>query len=115
MNSEKSKASDCHKLTLNLRDKISLKSRDKYLALSNLSICYTWENIKKPLKNNESKTLVPMWNDEIDLPYRSNSVLDIQLYFEYISKKCETPIDNTGIRICANKTENRIIFKLNTG
>ena len=115
INSEKSKTSDRHKLTLNLRDKIRLKIRDKYLTLSNLSICFTWENIKKLLKNSKSKTLVPMLNNKIDLPDRSNSVSDIQLYFDYVINKCETPIDNPRIRICVNKIENRVTFKLNTG
>ena len=41
MNSENSKTSDPHRLLLNLSDKINLKGSDKYVALSNLSICYT--------------------------------------------------------------------------
>ena len=40
MSSENSKTSDPHKLWLNLADKINLKRSDKYVALSNLSICY---------------------------------------------------------------------------
>ena len=40
-NSENSKMFDLHKLLLNLTDKIKLKRTDKYVALSNLSICYT--------------------------------------------------------------------------
>ena len=55
MNSENSKASDSHKLLLNLSDKIDLKSSDKYVALSNLSIYYTWQNIEKSCKNNKFK------------------------------------------------------------
>ena len=47
MNPENSKTSDGHKLLLNLSYKIDLKSSDKYVALSNLSIYYTWKNIKK--------------------------------------------------------------------
>ena len=47
MNSENSKASDPHRLLLNLTDKINLKRSDKYVALSNLSISYTWESLKK--------------------------------------------------------------------
>ena len=39
-------------LLLNLANKINLKRSGKYVALSNLSICYTWENIKKSYKNN---------------------------------------------------------------
>ena len=43
MNFESSKTSDPHRLLLNLTDKINLKRNDKYVALSNLSIYYTWE------------------------------------------------------------------------
>ena len=43
MNFENSKASDPHRLLLNLSDKINLNSKDKYVALSNLSIYYTWK------------------------------------------------------------------------
>ena len=50
MNSENSKTFDLHRLLLNLLDKINLKRSDKYIALSNLSICYTWKNIKSHTK-----------------------------------------------------------------
>ena len=43
MNSENSKTSDPHRLLLNLTDKIDLRRKDKYIALSNLSIYYTWK------------------------------------------------------------------------
>ena len=52
MNSENSKISDPHRLLLNLTDKLISKRIDKYIALSNLSIYYTWKNIKKSYKNN---------------------------------------------------------------
>ena len=47
MNSENSKTSDPHRLLLNLTDKIDLRRKDKYIALSNLSIYYTWTNVLK--------------------------------------------------------------------
>ena len=50
MNFENSKPSDPQKLLINLSDKTNLKKRDKYVALSNLSIYYTWKNIKKSYK-----------------------------------------------------------------
>ena len=50
MNSKKSKTSDPRRLLLNLIDKIDLRREDKYIALSNLSIYYTWKNIKKSYK-----------------------------------------------------------------
>ena len=47
MNSKNSKASYPHKLLLNLTDKIDLKRKGKYIALSNPSIYYAWEQKKK--------------------------------------------------------------------
>ena len=41
MNSENSKTFDPHRLLLNVSDRINVKRRDKYVALSNLSIYYT--------------------------------------------------------------------------
>ena len=51
MNSENSKRSDPQRLLLNLSDKVNFKRSDKYVALSNLSISYTWKNIKKSYEN----------------------------------------------------------------
>ena len=42
INSRNSNKSDPHRLLFNLSDKITLKRSDKYLALSNLSIDYTY-------------------------------------------------------------------------
>ena len=72
-NSEKkknnnNKTSDPHRLSLNLIDKIDLRRKDKYIALSNLSIYYTWKNIKKSYKNNKFKTSAPTWYEEFELP-----------------------------------------------
>ena len=89
MNSKNSKTSDPHRLLLNLSDKINLKRSDKYVALSNLSNYYTWENIKKSYKNNKFKTSAPKWNEEFELPDGSYSVSDIEDYFEYIFKNME--------------------------
>ena len=47
MNSENNKTSDPYRLLLNLSD----KTINKYIALSNLTIYYTWKNIKKLCKN----------------------------------------------------------------
>ena len=48
MNPKNSKASDPHRLLLNLTGKINLKRSDKYVALSSLRICYTWKNLVQP-------------------------------------------------------------------
>ena len=55
MNSKNSKTSDPHRLLLKLTDKTDLRRKDKYIALSNLSIYYTWKNIKKAYKNSNLK------------------------------------------------------------
>ena len=53
-----------------------------------------------------------MRNDKFELPDGSNSVLDIQNYFEYILKKHGENIGNLSVRIYVNKIENRITFKV---
>ena len=56
MNSKNSKLSYPHRLLLNLTDKKDLRRKDKYIALSNLSIYYTNNtNIKLSYKNNKFK------------------------------------------------------------
>ena len=50
MKSGNSKTLDFHRLLLKLLDKINLKRKDKYVALLNLSIYYTWKNIKSNTK-----------------------------------------------------------------
>ena len=57
-----SKTSSPNRLLLNLRDKTSLERSDKYVALSNLSMIYTWKNIKMSYKNNKFKISTPTWN-----------------------------------------------------
>ena len=47
INFKNSKTSNLDKLLLNLTDKIDLRRKDKYITLSNLSIYYTWKNIKR--------------------------------------------------------------------
>ena len=51
MNFENSKTSDPRRLLLNLTEKMDLKRKDRYIALSNLSIYYAWKNIKKSKMN----------------------------------------------------------------
>ena len=114
MNSENSKTSDPHRLLLNLTEKIDLRRKGKYIALSNLSIYFTCKNIKNSYKNKKFKISVPTWNEEFKLPDGSYSISDIQDYFEYILKKHEEK-HNPLIRIYINKIGNRITFKIKTG
>ena len=86
MNSEYSKASKLHVLILKLINKLDLRRNEKNIALSNLSIYYTWRNIKSSHNNNKFKISAPTWNYKYELPDGSYSVSDIQDYFEYILK-----------------------------
>ena len=60
------KTYDPHTLLLNLTDKIDLKRKDKYTALSILSIYHTWKNIRKSYKNNNFKISTPALNYLMD-------------------------------------------------
>ena len=78
MNSENSKTSKPHILKLKLTDKLDLRLDKKVVAISNLSIYYTWKNIKNTFNNNKFKISAPTWNEEFKLPDGSYSVSDIQ-------------------------------------
>ena len=84
MNSENSKTSMTHVLTLKLTSKLDLRIGEKVIALSNLSIYYTWRNIKSSYNNNKFKISTPTWNNEFESPDGSYSVSNIQDYFKYI-------------------------------
>ena len=86
MNSENSKTSEPHVLILKLTDKLDLRRGEKIIALSNLSIYYTWKNIKNSYNNNKFKISAPTWNDKFELHDGSYSVSDIQDCFKYILK-----------------------------
>ena len=115
VNSENSRTSEYHVLVLKLTDKLDLRKGQKTVALSNLSIYYTWKNIKNSYNNNKFKISAPTWSEEFELPDGSYSISDIQDYFEYIKKKHIENVDNPPIRIYINRIENRITFKIKSG
>ena len=55
MNSENSNTPKPHVSILKLTYKSNLRIGEKIIALSNLSIYYTWKNIKKSYNNNKFK------------------------------------------------------------
>ena len=82
---------------------MGLRNGEKSVALSNLSIYYTWKNIKSSYNNNKLKVSAPTWNDKFELLDGSYSVSDVHDYFEFILKKHGENTDNISIRIYANK------------
>ena len=115
MDSENSKTSDPHRLLVNLSDKINLKRSDKYVALSNPSIYYTWKITKKVIQRQQ------IWNISCDVDWRILIAWWIKFCIRYLRlfwicvKKDETVADNPSIRIHVNKIETRITFKIKAG
>ena len=107
MNTENSYTNEPHRFRLSIADQLNL-------ALGNLSIYYTWKNIKSAYNKNKFKISTPTWNDTFDLPDGSYSITDIQSYFEFIIKKHKTLTENAPVQIYPNKIKNRIVFKINT-
>ena len=71
LNFENSKTSEPHVLILKLTDKLDIRSGEKNVALSSLSIYYTWKNIKS-LYNNKFKMLQ---HGMINLNYQMGHIL----------------------------------------
>ena len=75
MNSENSKNPKPHVLALKFTNKLDWRIGKKVIALSNLSIYYTWKNIKSPYNSNKFKISAPTWNDNLNyqvdlIPYK---------------------------------------------
>ena len=115
MNTKNTKTNESHRFRYNLIDKLNLKNPNKNMALANLSIYYTWKNVKSIYKNNKFKISAPTWSQKFDLPDGWYNIPAIQDYFEYVIKKYETIIDTAPIFIYANNINNRIVFKIKTG
>ena len=95
MNSENSKTSKPHVLILKLANKLDLRIDEKTIALSNLTIYYTYLLF--------------------EMPDGSYSVSDFQDFFEYIFKKHGQDINKPSLQIYLNKIENTVTFKVKNG
>ena len=83
MNSKNSKTNEPYKFKYDLIDKLDFRNPNKNMALANLSIYYTWKNVKSIYKN-KFKISAPTWNETFDLPDGSYNISEIQDYTEYI-------------------------------
>ena len=99
MNSRNSKTNEPNRFKYDLIDKLDLKNPNKNMALANLSIYYTWKNVKSTYNNNKFKISAPTWNETFDLPDGSFNISEIQDHIEYIIKKHETIGENAPILI----------------
>ena len=80
INTENSKTNEPHRFRLYFTNKLDLR-RNKTISLANLSIYYTWENIKSKYNNNKVKISGPAWSETFDLPDGSYEISDIRDYF----------------------------------
>ena len=115
MNTEKSKTSEPYRFKYDLIDKLDSRNPNKNMALANLSIYYTWKNVKSICKSNKFKISAPTWSQRFYLPDGSYNIPEIHDYFEYIIKKHETIAKTAPILIYTNNITNRIVLKIKTG
>ena len=80
MNSENRKTPKLHVLILKLTNKLDFRIGEKIIALSNLSIYYTWKNIKKSYNNNKFKISAPTWNDQSEMDHILCQIFKTILY-----------------------------------
>ena len=98
INTENSKTSEPHRFKLDLANKL------------NLSIHYTWKNIKSEYNNNKFKICAPTWNGTFDLPDGSYSISDIQDYFEFVIKRHDPLTENPPVQIYPNKLNTELFL-----
>ena len=117
ISTENGKTSEPNRFRLYFTNKLDL-NRNKTIALANLSIYYTWENIKSKCNNIKFKISGPKWSETCDLPDGSYEISDIQDYFLKMSQKHEPTIEtneNSPVLIYSNGVKTRIVFKIKTG
>ena len=61
MNTKNSKTNESNRFRFYFINKLDLRG-NKTIALANLSIYYTWKNVKSEYKNNKFKITAPAWD-----------------------------------------------------
>ena len=78
MNTKNCKTNESNKFIYQFTNKRNLKNpSNKNIGLVNLSIYYTWKNIKSVYNNIKFKISASTQNDKLDLPDGSYSISDI--------------------------------------
>ena len=115
MSTENSKISDPNIFRLYFTDKIDLRGNKK-IALSDLSIHYTWYNIKEQCNNNKFR---PTWSEHVTIPDGTYEISQIQNSFlDKVIKKHESNVksnEQSPILIYAIRILNRVSFRIKIG
>ena len=61
MNTLNSRTNESNRFVYKFTDKLNLKNSNKNIALANLSIHYTWKNIKPEYNNKKFKITASTW------------------------------------------------------
>ena len=62
INTKNSKTNEPNRFGLCFTDKLNLKN-NKTISLANLSIYFTWQNVRSWFNNNKFKIIAPTWNE----------------------------------------------------
>ena len=57
-----------HSINSIIKQRLDIRSLHNHVALQNLSIFYTWKNVRQQCKNSKLKIIAPTLNDEFELP-----------------------------------------------
>ena len=118
MSTENSKTSDSNIFRLYFTHKTYLRGNKK-IALSDLSIHYTWYNIKEQYNNNKFRLSGPTWSEDVTIPDGSYEISQIQNHFlDEVIKKHESNVksnEQSPILIYANRILSRVSFRTKTG
>ena len=112
MNTENSKTNDPHRFRLTLAEKLNLKDPNKNMALANLSIYYTWTNIKSAYDTINLKYLLQFGMMNLICLMDHSLMQTFKMILSILSKK---HINNRPVQIYVNKMKNRIVFKIKAG
>ena len=85
IDTENSKTTDSNKFRLYFTNKLDLRG-NKTVSLFNLSIYYTWKNIKEEYNNNIFRLSSPTWSQELTLKDGPYTIEDIQDVFLWVVK-----------------------------
>ena len=93
-------------------DKLNLKSpNNKTIGLVNLSIYYTWKNIKSAYNNIKFEISAPTWNDEFNLPDGSYAILDFRITLNLSSKNTKLWLKTLPYKFTPIKSKTRSFLK----
>ena len=87
--------------------------------MSDLSIHYTWHDIREQYNNNKFRLSGPTWSKDVTLPDGSYEISQIQNYFlDEVIKKYESNVksnEQSPILIFPNRIIKRVDFRIKTG